>query len=51
VSSTLKEQKDDVNQSAGAFDAHKAVMDHLKTSFDEIKDVSGQFGPSLQDAA
>jgi len=40
-----------VNSNKGAFDAHKLTMDHLKTSFDEIKDVSGIFGPSLQQAA
>jgi orotidine-5'-phosphate decarboxylase len=34
-----------------AFDAHKITMDLLKTSFDEIKNVSGIFGPSLKEAA
>jgi len=42
---------DKVNQSKSSFDAHKVTMDHLKKSFDEIKDVSGIFGPSLKDAA
>ncbi len=51
VSDSLQQQVKDVDDSKSSFDAHKLVMDHLKTSFDEIKDVSGEFGPSLQDAA
>ncbi|MDR3693377.1 hypothetical protein [Mucilaginibacter sp.] len=47
----LTQQATDVTSNKTAFDAHKATMDHLKTSFDEIKDVSGIFGPSLQEAA
>ncbi len=45
------QQITNVDQSRAAFDLHKATMDHLKTSFDEVKDVSGIFGPSLQEAA
>jgi hypothetical protein len=51
VSGALKQQKQDVDDNKKSFDLHGQVMDHLKTSFDEIKDVSGKFGPSLQDAA
>ncbi|GAC1312354.1 MAG: hypothetical protein NVSMB24_33690 [Mucilaginibacter sp.] len=40
-----------VNNSKAAFDAHKLTMDHLKTSFDEIKGISGEFGPSLEEAS
>lgn len=40
-----------INQSKTAFDGHKSTLDLLKTSFDGIKDVSGEFGPSLQAAA
>ncbi|HTD41581.1 MAG TPA: hypothetical protein VK671_13220 [Mucilaginibacter sp.] len=47
----LKQQQSHAKQSKTAFDAHKTTMDHLKKSFDEIKGVSGIFGPSLQDAA
>lgn len=51
VSDALQQQGKAVDDSKTAFDGHKLVMDHLKTSFDEIKNVSGEFGPSLQDAA
>ena len=51
TSSVLGEQVMLVNNSKTAFDAHKTTLDHLKTSFDEIKDVSGIFGPSLKEAA
>ena len=45
------QQAASVDQSKASFDAHTATMNHLKTSFDEVKDVSGIFGPSLQDAS
>ncbi|WP_461451084.1 hypothetical protein [Mucilaginibacter sp.] len=48
---SFAQQITNVDQSRAAFDLHKATIDHLKTSFDEVKDVSGIFGPSLQDAA
>ncbi|MGN6181235.1 MAG: hypothetical protein ACTHNW_18780 [Mucilaginibacter sp.] len=51
VNSTLTKQNSIVEKSRSAFDLHKATMDHLKESFDEIKDISGEFGPSLQDVA
>jgi len=51
VSGALSKQPSALNKSKTAFDNHKATMDHLKTSFDQIKNVSGEFGPSLQDAA
>jgi hypothetical protein len=51
VSEALGQQQATLNNNKTAFDAHAAVMDHLKTSFDEIKDVSGEFGPGLKDAA
>jgi hypothetical protein len=45
------EQATIITDNKAAFDAHKLTMDHLKTSFDEIKDVSGIFGPSLKEAS
>lgn len=51
VSGALKQQNQDIDDNKKSFDLHGQIMDHLITSFDEIKDVSGQFGPSLQDAA
>jgi len=51
VNGTIKEQGKAVDENKTSFDAHKLVMEHLKKSFDEVKDVSGEFGPSLQDAA
>ena len=51
LSGTLNKQPSALGKSKKAFDTHKTTMDHLKTSFDEIKGVSGEFGPSLQDAA
>ncbi len=47
----LGEQVTLANNSKTAFDAHQVTMEHLKTSFDEIKNVSGIFGPSLKEAA
>jgi hypothetical protein len=51
VSRTFGEQASIVNTNKAAFDVHKVTMDHLKTSFDEIKGVSGEFGPSLEEAS
>jgi hypothetical protein len=51
TSGALDTQANAVDNSKSAFDAHRETMSHLKTSFDEIKDVSGIFGPSLQQAA
>ncbi|HWZ15696.1 MAG TPA: hypothetical protein VNW95_10715 [Mucilaginibacter sp.] len=51
ASGALSEQATSVANNKTAFEGHKAVMDHLKASFDEIKGVSGEFGPSLEDAA
>lgn len=51
VNTVLSKQKAAVQQSKTAFDLHKATMDQLKASFDEIKGISGEFGPSLQDVA
>lgn len=51
VSGALSKQPSALSKSKKAFDTHKTTMDHLKTSFDQIKGVSGEFGPSLQDAA
>jgi hypothetical protein len=51
VSGALGKQQTEVAKNKKAFDLHKATMDHLKTSFDEIKGISGEFGPSLQDVA
>ena len=47
----LNDQAKAVDDNKKSFDGHKLVMGHLKKSFDEIKNVSGEFGPSLQDAA
>ena len=51
INSELTAQASVVTENKTAFDAHKATMDHLKKSFDEIKGVSGLFGPSLKEAA
>ena len=51
INDTLYQQKQAIEDNKNAFNDHKLVIDHLKTSFDQIKDVSGEFGPSLQDAA
>ncbi len=51
ANSVLSAQATTVTNNKTAFDGHKLVIDHLKTSFDKIKDVSGEFGPSLQEAA
>ncbi len=51
TNSALDEQVTIANNSKTAFDAHKITLDHLKASFDEIKDVSGIFGPSLKEAS
>ena len=51
TNSALGEQVTFANNSKTAFDAHKITLDHLKTSFNEIKDVSGIFGPSLKEAS
>ena len=51
VSVSMQQGAGAVTTNKTAFDAHAATMEHLKTSFDEIKDVSGIFGPSLQEAA
>ena len=51
INSELGAQAGIVTENKTAFDAHKATMDHLKKSFDEIKNVSGIFGPSLKEAA
>ena len=51
VSISMQQGAGAVTENKTAFDAHAATMEHLRTSFDEIKDVSGIFGPSLQEAA
>lgn len=51
ANSAFGEQATIVTNNKAAFDAHKLTMEHLKTSFDEIKDVSGIFGPSLKEAS
>jgi len=51
ANTTLGQSTAKANQSKASFDAHKLTMDHLKKSFDEVKNVSGIFGPSLQEAA
>lgn len=51
TTSAFHGQVSKINQSKTAFDGHKSTLDLLKTSFDGIKDVSGEFGPSLQAAA
>jgi len=51
ATTALNQQASAVTTNKTKFDAHKATMDLLKTSFDKIKDVSGIFGPSLQEAA
>ena len=51
TSTVLGQQVTVVSNSKKAFDNHKTTLDHLKKSFDEIKNVSGIFGPSLKEAA
>jgi hypothetical protein len=51
LSTTITGQVTNLSKSKGAFDAHKATMDLLSSSFDKLKGVSGTFGPSLDDAA
>jgi hypothetical protein len=51
VNNVFGEQTAIVNGNKTVFDAHKVTLDHLKTSFDEIKNVSGLFGPSLKEAS
>lgn len=51
ANNVLSAQARILNGNKTAFDAHKVTMEHLKTSFDEIKNVSGIFGPSLKEAA
>jgi hypothetical protein len=47
----LTAQASAVTQNKTSFDAHKATMEALKSSFDKLKGVSGDFGPSLEEAA
>jgi hypothetical protein len=51
ASNAFGDQASIINTNKAAFDVHKVTMDHLKTSFDEIKGVSGEFGPSLEEAS
>jgi hypothetical protein len=51
TSASLERQANAVTENKTAFDAHAVTMDHLKTSFEEIKNVSGTFGPGLKQAA
>lgn len=51
LSNTITGQVEKLNKSREIFDAHKATVNALGGSFDKLKDVSGIFGPSLQEAA
>jgi len=51
LSNTIAGQVTDLNKSREIFDVHKGTINALSSSFDKLKDVSGTFGPSLQDAA
>lgn len=51
ATASIAEQQDVVAGNKKTFDAHKATMDTLKKSFNDVKEVSGKFGPSLDSAA
>jgi hypothetical protein len=51
LSNTISKQAEDLTKNRTVFDAHKATIDALKSSFDKVKGVSGEFGPSLEEAA
>jgi len=51
LSNTISKQAEDLAKNRTVFDAHKATIDALKSSFDKVKGVSGEFGPSLEEAA
>lgn len=51
LTNTITEQEKKIGDSRKAFDIHKGTTDALKVSFDKLKNVSGDFGPSLKEAA
>jgi hypothetical protein len=51
LTNTIVEQGTKLTESRKVFDLHKGTTDALKGSFDKLKDVSGDFGPSLKEAA
>jgi hypothetical protein len=51
LSNTISKQVQDLTKNRTVFDSHKVTIDALKSSFDKIKGVSGEFGPSLEEAA
>ncbi len=51
LSNTITHQNAKLEESRKIFDRQKATTEALKTSFDKLKNVSGDFGPSLKEAA
>jgi hypothetical protein len=51
LGNTMDGQQKKIDDSRKVFDVHKATTDELKKSFDKLKNVSGDFGPSLKEAA
>jgi hypothetical protein len=47
----FQQQQAQVEKTTQALDVHQLTMQALETEFDKIKGVSGEFGPSLEDAA
>ena len=51
LSNTIANQEEKLTKSRKVFDAHKSTNEAFKESFDKLNKVSGNFGPSLQEAS
>ena len=51
LSNAIKTQEKKVEESRKVFDVHTSTNNALKSSFDKLKNVPGDFGPSLKEAA
>ena len=51
LSNTISAQEKKMEESRKVFDLHKGTSDALNGSFDKLKNISGEFGPSLKEAA
>lgn len=51
LSNTIANQEEKLTKSRQVFDAHKSTNEAFKESFDKLNKVSGNFGPSLQEAS
>jgi len=51
LSNTISQQVVDITKSKDAFDAHKATVDALSSSFEKLSAATGAFGPGLKEAA